>query len=76
MNERLLAHEWFLLTSSAHTSDDTSDQNEVGALTSSLQGTADNSEYGCKKKTVDSANAVGRPTADEASDNGTKVVLW
>jgi len=64
-----------MLTSSAETSDNTSDKDEVCTLGCSLQGTSNKSKHGSKEETVDSADSIGCPSSDETANNGTKIVL-
>lgn len=62
-------------SSSTKSSDDTSDDDKVGALRGSLESTSDASKDGGKEETVDTTNAIGCPTADEASNDASEVVL-
>lgn len=52
---------------------DTSEENEVRALSGRLEGTTDHGEEGRVHDTVDTTPAVSEPTADETTDDTSQV---
>jgi hypothetical protein len=58
------------------TCDHTSNEDEIGSLRGCLQSSSYKSEDGSIEETVDSSNTISGPTTDEATNNGSEIVLW
>ena len=62
------------LTSRTKSGDYTSNDDKVGALCGSLESASDAGKDGGEEESVDAADAIGCPTAEEASDDASEVV--